>query len=229
MSLVRRISMLARLEIGIVGRTRGAGRAGSAVAASAYNLCARLDDGTRAYDFARKASEHVGGCVLLPTGAPQALAEPGALWRAAEAAERRADAQLARQMLITIPREVAAADRLAFACAVVAHYVADGAAAQVDVHCPGAADGGEQPHAHILLTLRPCGYEMPRMESGFPRGRRTRGARTRGDAGDGVAARARHRTGLRLAFACGSGRRPATGAVSPACGLAAVDERGRRP
>jgi hypothetical protein len=154
MSLVRRISMLARLEIGIVGRTRGAGRAGSAVAASAYNLCARLDDGTRAYDFARKASEHVGGCVLLPTGAPQALAEPGALWRAAEAAERRADAQLARQMLITIPREVAAADRLAFACAVVAHYVADGAAAQVDVHCPGAADGGEQPHAHILLTLR---------------------------------------------------------------------------
>jgi hypothetical protein len=154
MSLVRRTSMLARLEFGIVGRTRGEGRVGSAVAAAAYNLCARLDDGSRVYDFARKADEHTAGCVLLPQGAPPALAKPGALWRAAETAERRSDAQLARQMLLTVPREVQAADRLAFACAVVAPYVADGMGAQVDVHCPDAADGSEQPHAHVLLTLR---------------------------------------------------------------------------
>jgi hypothetical protein len=92
--------------------------------------------------------------VLLPPGAPPGLVEPGALWRAAEAAERRSDAQLARQLLLTVPREVRPEDRLAFACAIVAPYVEDGAAAQVDVHTPDAADGGEQPHAHILLTLR---------------------------------------------------------------------------
>ena len=146
--------MLARCEFGIIGRARGNGRAGSAVAASAYNLCARLEDGSRAYDFSRKRAEHVGGCVMLPPGAPPELREPGALWRTAETAERRSDAQLARQLLITVPREVQPQDRLAFAQAVVAPYVADGAGAQVDLHCPAAADGGEQPHAHILLTLR---------------------------------------------------------------------------
>ncbi len=143
-----------RLEFGIVGRTRGTGRAGSAVAAAAYNLCARLDDGSRRYDYSRKGGEHTAGCVLLPPGAPPGLAEPGALWLAAEAAERRADAQLARQVLLSIPREVPAADRLAFAAAIAAPWIADGAGVQIDVHCPTAADGGEQPHAHLLLTLR---------------------------------------------------------------------------
>jgi hypothetical protein len=146
--------MLARVEFGIVGRTRGAGRAGSAVAAAAYNACARLDDGSKAYDFTRKVHEHTAGCVMLPPGSPPALTEPGALWRAAEAVERRSDAQLARQMLLTVPREVRPEDRLAFAQAVVAPYVADGMGVQVDVHCPDAADGSEQPHAHILMTLR---------------------------------------------------------------------------
>ena len=147
--------MLARVEIGIVGRSRGEGRAGSAVAASAYNLSARLSDAAgHAYDYSRKGGDYADGCILLPSSAPPELAEPGALWRAAEAVERRVDAQLARQILITIPREVAAADRLDFARHVIAPYIADGAAAQLDVHCPRAADGNEQPHAHVLLTLR---------------------------------------------------------------------------
>ena len=147
--------MLARVEMGIVGRTRGTGRAGSAVAAAAYNAAARITDGSgRTFDYTRKTGEHEGGCVLLPPGAPPGLGTPESLWTAAEAAERRSDAQLARQLLISIPREIDPADRLAFACAMVAPYVADGAAAQVDVHCPQAADGGEQPHAHILLSLR---------------------------------------------------------------------------
>lgn len=91
---------------------------------------------------------------MLPPGAPPNLSEPGALWRAAEAAERRADAQLARQVLISLPRECPADQRLALAQAVCAPWVADGMAAQVDIHCPRASDGGEQPHAHVLLTLR---------------------------------------------------------------------------
>ena len=147
--------MLARVELGIVGRTRGEGRAGSAVAAAAYNASVRLTDcGGRTFDYSRKAREHAGGCVILPPGAPPGLGTPEALWLAAEACERRSDAQIARQLLISIPREIDSADRLDFARAMVAPYVTDGMGAQVDIHCPGAADGGEQPHAHVLLTMR---------------------------------------------------------------------------
>ncbi len=147
--------MLARVEFGIVGRTRGAGRAGSAVAAAAYNLAARLmDEAERTYDYSRKSGEHAGGCVLLPPGAPPGLGTPDALWRAAEACERRSDAQLARQLLVSVPREVLPEDRIAFLHHLVAPYVTDGMACQVDIHCPRAADGGEQPHAHVLLSLR---------------------------------------------------------------------------
>ena len=138
------------LDFGIVGRTRGTGRTGSAVAAAAYNLCARLDG----YDYSRKASEHVGGCMMLPPGSCPDLAEPGALWRSAEGAEKRADAQLARQVLISLPRECPPELRLDLARAIVQPWVDDGMGAQVDIHCPRASDGGEQPHAHVLLTLR---------------------------------------------------------------------------
>lgn len=143
-----------RVEFGIVGRTRGGGRTGNAVAASAYNLAARLEHNGVRYDFRRKRGEHAGGCVLLPPGAPPELRDPGTLWHAAETAERRADAQIARQVMLSIPREVPPDDRLAFAQAVVAPWISDGAAAQVDVHCPAAVDGDAQPHAHVLLSLR---------------------------------------------------------------------------
>jgi hypothetical protein len=147
-----------RVEFGIVTRSRpGRMGAGSAVAAAAYNLCGRLSHGDRTYDFLQKRNEYGGGAVLLPDGAPVALRDPGALWRAVEAAERRADAQSARQVLLSVPREVPADLRLDFARAVCAPWVADGAAAQIDVHCPRAADGAPQPHAHILLSLRRLG------------------------------------------------------------------------
>jgi hypothetical protein len=142
------------LDFGIVGRTRGTGRTGSAVAAAAYNACRRLDGPAGSYDYSRKASEHVDGCMMLPPGAPPDLAELGALWRAAEGAEKRADAQLARQLLISLPRECPAELRLDLARAIVQPWVDDGMGAQVDIHCPRASDGGEQPHAHVLLTLR---------------------------------------------------------------------------
>ena len=140
-----------RVSFAVVSR---ADRAGSAVKAAAYNAAARFSHGDRAFDFTRKSAEHEAHAVLLPPGSPPDYADAATLWRAAEAAERRCDAQTARQVLISIPREVATADRLAYATAIVAPWVADGAAAQIDVHCPPAADGQPQPHAHVLLTMR---------------------------------------------------------------------------
>jgi hypothetical protein len=146
--------VFSRLEFGIVARARGEGRSGSAVAAAAYNLCGRLDHAGRSFDFTRKRNEYVGGGVLLPVGAAPELSDQGFLWRAAEAAECRVDAQVARQVLLSVPRDVRPEDRSAFAEAIAAAWVADGMVVQYDVHNPVAVDGGEQPHIHFLLSLR---------------------------------------------------------------------------
>lgn len=124
---------------------------------SAYNSAARVQapDGA-AYDFTRKAREYVDGCLMLPAGAPAAwAADPLRLWAAAEAAEKRVDGQPARLVEFAIPREVRPEHRLDFARSVIAPWIDDeGVAAQLDLHCPRAADGGEQPHAHIILSRR---------------------------------------------------------------------------
>lgn len=143
------------LDFGIVQRTRpGRTDAGSAVSAAAYNACARFQQRDRVYDFTRKREEHVGQFVLLPPGSPPSFAHPESLWRAAEEAERRADAQTARQVLITVPREVPEDLRLPLIRAIAEPWVADGMACQADLHNVAAADGQEQPHAHLLLSLR---------------------------------------------------------------------------
>lgn len=92
--------------------------------------------------------------MVLPDGAPGWAADPAQIWQRAEDAERRGDAQVARLVEVSIPRDVPAEQRLDFARAVAAPWVADGMAAQIDIHCTRAEDGGEQPHAHIILTMR---------------------------------------------------------------------------
>src|SRR5690606_11596652 len=103
-----------------------------------------------------KSAEHAGHAMLLPSGAPDWAADPGELWRRAEAVERRADAQTARLLEFSIPRSVPADRRMEFARAILEPFVADGMACQLDLHVPPApaTDGGEQPHAHALLTMR---------------------------------------------------------------------------
>jgi hypothetical protein len=126
-----------------------------AVKVAAYQMCSKLEaaDGQR-FNFARKRSEHIGGMIMLPDGAPEWAADAGELWRQTEASERRADAQTARLIEFSIPRAVPADQRLEFARAVVQPYVDLGMAAQLDLHCTRASDGEEQPHAHVLLTMR---------------------------------------------------------------------------
>ena len=139
-----------RINFDVVQRSRG----GSAVKTAAYIACARLEYDDTLYDFRRKKSELVHAEILLPAGSPTAYRDPAALWGAAEAAERRHDAQVARQVLVSIPRECPRELWPALARAIVAPYVADGAATQVAVHCPRASDGAEQPHLHAQITLR---------------------------------------------------------------------------
>lgn len=145
------MTALFHVEFGVVQPSRGDVLAKVA----AYNAAATITTpgGTR-YDFTRKSGEHVGGELIVPPDAPEWARDPATLWSAAEAAETRRDGQPARILTFTIPREIPADRRLEFARAVVAPFAAEGAAVQLDLHCPLAADGQPQPHGHGILSRR---------------------------------------------------------------------------
>jgi Ti-type conjugative transfer relaxase TraA len=98
--------------------------------------------------------------VLLPEGAAAQFAHAGTLWNAAEAAERRKDAQMAREIVLALPAnaEVSTEDRIALARSFAeAHFVSKGLEVQFDVHAPHEGDAETERanwHAHLLITTR---------------------------------------------------------------------------
>ncbi|MEA3015188.1 MAG: hypothetical protein QOD42_3733 [Sphingomonadales bacterium] len=136
---------------------RSAGR--SSVAAAAYRAgeCLRDERQGRTFDYRNRGGvEH--STILLPADAPawcRGLTRE-ALWNRVEAGERRKDSQTARELRIMIPREVAPQDRVALIREYLERsFVAKGMVADVSWHNGMASDGKEQPHAHVMLTMRP--------------------------------------------------------------------------
>lgn len=140
---------------------RSAGR--SSVAAAAYRSGERLVDARQGltHDYRnRKEVEHRE--ILLPDQAPAWVRDIGreALWNAVEAAEKRKDSQTARELRIMIPRELAPEDRIQVVRDfVLKSFVSRGMVADVCWHNKTASDGLQQPHAHVMLTMRPLAAE----------------------------------------------------------------------
>ncbi|HUB16304.1 MAG TPA: Ti-type conjugative transfer relaxase TraA, partial [Acetobacteraceae bacterium] len=131
----------------------------SAVAAAAYRSASELQDERldRAHDFTNKAGV-IHSEILLPEGAPARLADRAALWNEVEAAEKRKDAQLAREIEISLPRELTKAQAIGLAQDFVREeFVARGMVADLNVHWGRTANGEDQPHAHVMLTMREVG------------------------------------------------------------------------
>lgn len=143
-----------RLEAKIVGRSRGH----SVTAAAAYRARARIVDGRTGvvHDFTRRGGvEHTE--ILTPAHAPAWMREDRArLWNLVEASETRTNAQLARELVLTLPRELSAEQRIAVTRAFVSsELVSLGMIADVAHHTGRIdADGLAQNHAHVLLSLR---------------------------------------------------------------------------
>jgi Ti-type conjugative transfer relaxase TraA len=134
---------------------------GSAVRSAAYNGRDEIEaerTGEVFYFRHRDAPEH--HTVLLPEGAAARFAQAGVLWNAAEAAERRKDAQVAREIVLALPAnaEVSTEDRIALAKSFAeTHFVSKGLAVQLDVHAPHAGEMETERanwHAHLLITTR---------------------------------------------------------------------------
>lgn len=150
--------------------SRASGR--SAVAAAAYRAGDTLlnqRDGV-VHDYSAKAGVLQSG-IVLPTvlqaqvdaiasndrgaGAAFWAQDRSQLWNAAEAAERRHDARVAREFEIALPHELEPAQRFALARE-FAQSLADryGVAVDLALHAPHREGDQRNHHAHLLLTTR---------------------------------------------------------------------------
>lgn len=140
-----------------IGRSTG----GVAVRSAAYNARASItDERTGELYYFKHRDQPESHEVLLPEGADAALAESSALWNAAELAEKRKDAQVARELVIALPanHEVSHEDRLAMVRSFAQeHFVSRGLGVQLDIHGPHVGDEASETanhHAHLLITTR---------------------------------------------------------------------------
>lgn len=131
--------------------SRGKGK--SAVAAAAYRAGEKITnefDG-ETHDYTRKSGV-VHTEILLPDHAPAAFSDRAVLWNAVEKIEKAKNAQLAREIEIALPRELTREQGISLVREYVKrHFVAAGMCADFAIH----DTGGGNPHAHIMLTMRP--------------------------------------------------------------------------
>ena len=131
--------------------SRGAGR--SAVAASAYLSCSRLYndyDGIQ-HDYTKKQGL-VWQQMFLPEYAPQEWQNREKLWNAVEEVETAKDSRLAREFVVALPIELSREQQIELLQDFIREqFVSDGMCADAAIH----DTDGHNPHAHILLTVRP--------------------------------------------------------------------------
>ena len=135
-------------KITIVKRSQGQ----SAVAGAAYQSGERLfseyDQKTKFYN---KKKELVHSEIMLPPHAPPGYADRATLWNAVESVENQWNSQLARRIVLALPREVPKDQYLPMLKEFCKEqFVSKGMIADFAIHDKG--DGN--PHAHILLTIR---------------------------------------------------------------------------
>ena len=137
------------LEAKVISRSFGR----SAVAASAYMSCSKIlnDYDGVLHDFTRKRGlvwEHI----FLPENVPQEWQERSELWNAVECAEKTKVSRLARELVVALPVELHKEQWINLLTDYVqSNFVADGMCADVAIH----DTDGHNPHAHIMLTVRP--------------------------------------------------------------------------
>ncbi|MBQ8982117.1 MAG: MobA/MobL family protein [Lachnospiraceae bacterium] len=156
----------------MIGRSSGR----SSVAAAAYRAGEKITnqyDGVE-HDFTRKHWIEYGE-ILLPPNAPEAYADRGTLWNAVELAEKSSNAQLAREFELALPVEMTREQQIEVLHRFIKDkLVSQGMIADLVIHDPPVRNDRHQPidsegnptndpnkmifrnpHAHILVTVRP--------------------------------------------------------------------------
>jgi MobA/MobL family len=135
----------------VSGRSNGK----SATAMAAYRSGSIIVDKAsgKIHDYTKKQgvdhSEILSPIAATPNN--KWLTDRCELWNRVEAGEKRYDAQLTREIIIAIPRELGRNDQIALVQEYVqSSYVDRGMIADINLHHLE----GENPHAHVMLTMR---------------------------------------------------------------------------
>jgi hypothetical protein len=140
------------LSVKAISRSQGR----SATAAAAYRAgCKIVDERTgEIHDYSRKNGV-LSADVILPAGSPDWAKNRSQLWNAAEHAERRKDACVAREFEVALPCELSRDERRKLALAFAQEMAdRDGCAVDVAIHDHGKHGDERNAHAHMLRTTR---------------------------------------------------------------------------
>ena len=139
-------------HVDIVSRSKGE----SVIAKAAYNARDKLKDDYygKTHDYSKK-DDLVFSKIFLPEHIPKEFSKREYLWNEVEKIEKSKNSQLARNLLFTLPRELNEEDRIKLISEFIEeNFTSKGMIADCNIHNPTASDNEEQPHDHILLTLR---------------------------------------------------------------------------
>ena len=166
---------MAIFHLSVKAVSRSSGR--SATAAAAYRAgCFIKDQRTKEiHDYRRKGGV-VSADIVLPIGAPEWATDRAKLWNAAEMAEKRKDACVAREFEVALPSELSPAERRRLALDFAKEMAnEEGCAVDVAIHAPRRISDSElerdpeqhyeidpdtgqrhngNHHAHMLRTTR---------------------------------------------------------------------------
>lgn len=124
----------------------------SSIAGAAYRAGQKLLDARtgEVHDYENR-EDVLYEKVMLPDGADTKFQDREILWNEVELAEKRKDAQVAKDVLLALPKEVNLEEQIELARNFAhTHFVSKGIAADIAIH--NKQDGN--PHAHIYITTR---------------------------------------------------------------------------
>ena len=136
-------------SIKIVGRSTGH----SATSAAAYRAGVKIYDEElgEIFDYSKKRGVAFSEVLLCPN-APEKFIDREKLWNSVQAIETQKNAQLCREIEVSLPVELSREDQIRLVREYVKqNFTCSGMCADWALHDKG--DGN--PHAHILLTVRP--------------------------------------------------------------------------
>ena len=128
----------------------------SSVAAAAYRSGESLKDDriSQTFDYTRK-QKVLHTEIITPENAPSWAEDRELLWNMAEHHEKRKDAQTARDLEISLHRELTQEQNIALIQNFIKeNFVSQGMVADLALHDEKASDGKDNLHAHIMLTMR---------------------------------------------------------------------------